>query len=305
MKLFSSKFFSTSNRILDRMGSNAKHENSSGLEPVAPPVKEAVLAKPQADLKNRGSWPVDYQAEAAGYKVWFHCRSDLELKRAKTLATKETGTVEWIANDICEGDVFCDIGANIGVYSFLACNRVGSTGKVYSFEPHVVNVAGMMASRELNAFSDRMKIFSFALSDSDGIFDFQYSSLQPGVAFNQLLDPQSTAQSSTSQYVECKVAFAFDSLIERGTIECPNHIKIDVDGIEPKILGGMSKFLRSSKRPRTIQIEVDPTTHEEIYRFMDAHGYRNAFRHETQNGKNSLQSGAAPETIPHNVIFRP
>ena len=57
---------------------------------------------------------------------------------------KESGTCEWIKNDIGPGDVFFDIGANIGIYSILAANRVGKTGKVYAFEPHSGNFTRLL-----------------------------------------------------------------------------------------------------------------------------------------------------------------
>src|SRR5215213_8519026 len=73
----------------------------------------------------RARWPVAEVAAAGGARLTFLCRSDLELMRARTFATKEEGTVEWIRSSVRPGQVFCDVGANIGLYSLLAAHHAG------------------------------------------------------------------------------------------------------------------------------------------------------------------------------------
>ena len=42
------------------------------------------------------------------------------LRRATTLFVKEAGAVAWLQRKLRPGDVFLDIGANVGIYSLLA-----------------------------------------------------------------------------------------------------------------------------------------------------------------------------------------
>src|SRR6516225_6500482 len=52
-------------------------------------------------------------------RVVFYCLGDLALWRARTLLAKEPETIEWI-DSFRAGDVFWDVGANVGLYSLYA-----------------------------------------------------------------------------------------------------------------------------------------------------------------------------------------
>src|SRR5262245_33163632 len=45
-----------------------------------------------------------------------------------------------IRNELREGSIFLDLGANIGYFSMLACSLVKETGKVIAFEPNPQNL---------------------------------------------------------------------------------------------------------------------------------------------------------------------
>lgn len=49
--------------------------------------------------------------------------------------------IDFLKHIIKKGDVVLDIGANIGFYSSILSDLVGSSGKIYSFEPDKVNFA--------------------------------------------------------------------------------------------------------------------------------------------------------------------
>ena len=51
----------------------------------------------------------------------------------------EPGETKFIEQSLQPGMVFVDIGANIGYYSLIASSLVGSTGKVFAFEPDPKN----------------------------------------------------------------------------------------------------------------------------------------------------------------------
>ena len=254
------------------------------------------------------NWPAMELAKAGDYEISFICRSELELMRARTLATKEVGTVDWILSDVKPGQVFYDIGANIGVYSLLAGRHLNGSGLVCAFEPHAVNVSGLLANTQANQLEERLKIFSCALNDCEGFFEFEYSSLNPGAAFNSLIALEGQIPQATKKHhstiKEIKAAFSVDSLIARGVIPPPHHIKIDVDGIELRIVHGMQGLLGGRHSPHSIQIEIDPATAEEIHGLMRSYGYTETFRHDTMAGKKSIEAGAAPDAIAHNVVFR-
>jgi len=65
------------------------------------------------------------------------------------------------------GDVYVDVGANIGYYTLVAAQRVGVTGKVIAYEPDPDNFALLKANVERNNLSN-VTLFPFALHDTGG-----------------------------------------------------------------------------------------------------------------------------------------
>jgi hypothetical protein len=53
------------------------------------------------------------------------------------------------------------------------------------------------------------------------------------------------------------VAFRLDDLVLSGAVPAPDHLKIDVDGIEPKIVAGAEKTLKE-RAVKSLLIEVNP-----------------------------------------------
>lgn len=82
--------------------------------------------------------------ERAG--LTFLCDDPIEVWRAETILEKEPGTIRWL-DRIQPGDVFYDVGANIGVYSLYAAKR---GAKVYAFEPHALNALHLARNATMN-----------------------------------------------------------------------------------------------------------------------------------------------------------
>src|SRR5262245_6771935 len=57
-----------------------------------------------------------------GGSIRFYAPTPLLRSRAATVLSKEVDTIRWI-DGFKKGDVFWDIGANVGVYSLYACAR--------------------------------------------------------------------------------------------------------------------------------------------------------------------------------------
>src|SRR5262245_52356781 len=56
------------------------------------------------------------------------------------------------------GATIVDVGANIGLYSVVAAQRVGASGVVYAFEPVPENIAFLRKNLELNGVADRVAL---------------------------------------------------------------------------------------------------------------------------------------------------
>jgi len=234
----------------------------------------------------------------------FKCNTYTEYKRAATLFLKEEGTIKWLQDNLKPGDVLHDIGANIGLYTIFAAAEVGPSGQVAAFEPHPANTMSLMDNVILNKFGDRVKVISSALNDKEGFLDFNLRHTIAGSSMSQL---SSTIDGDGIEFVpvisELKYSCTLDSLIKKGLVRTPDHVKIDVDGNELLILAGMKATLKGKSRPRTLQIEVNHHYGQELDDLLGSYGYRLDHRHHTHRGKQLIESGANPEEIAHNAVY--
>jgi FkbM family methyltransferase len=219
---------------------------------------------------------------------------------------KEPGTCDWIKQELIAGEIFYDIGANIGVYTVLAANCTGEKGKVFAFEPHCGSFSRLLANIHLNNLEHIVTPCNFALHDQQGFFPFKYFSGEAASSQSQIYatsqKPEHTIPSKVS---ELKYVTSIDSLIATREFPPPHHIKIDVDGNEFAILRGMSTLMKSSQRPKSIQVEIDKPYKENIMSFMEGHKYFLAAKHHTRAGLERISAGQNPEDILYNAIFRP
>ncbi len=158
----------------------------------------------------------------------------------------ETG---WAINKFLkQGDIFIDIGANIGVYTLLAAKKVTSSGSVFSFEPEPILYSKLKMNVALNQF-DHVICINTALSNKSGEFDFFVSDRRTDDGGHSLVYCEGMYQEKIKVIVQ-----TFDEAINRYGItrERIKLIKIDMEGNEINTIDGMRKFLMSGYRPAII-----------------------------------------------------
>src|SRR4030095_11405574 len=74
---------------------------------------------------------------------------------------------EFLKRLLRPGDVFVDIGANIGLFTILAGRYVGAEGAVYAFEPCAKTYERLLANVELNRLTN-VSCYQAALSNHTG-----------------------------------------------------------------------------------------------------------------------------------------
>ena len=236
----------------------------------------------------------------------FRCTNLWQYLRCAGMLSKEPGTCAWIAEYVQPGEVFYDVGANIGIYTILAAKRVGPGGTVVSFEPHGPTFASLLDNIVINGAQEIVKPCNFALHHEEGFFPFNYHSNTAGTSNSQLATRRSAHESTFAPTVsEMKYATTLDALVDAGRLPTPHHVKIDVDGNEMLILRGMARLLERHDRPRSIQVEMNQREKEEIEPFLGAHGYELAQKHYSRSGQKKIAKGEDPEAYAYNAIFRP
>jgi FkbM family methyltransferase len=202
--------------------------------------------------------------------------------RYMTLAEKEPETIEWI--DTFEaGDIFWDIGANIGIYSIYAGMRDIQT---VAFEPHFANYQQLCLTTGLNGLQDKITPLCLAFSEAKSIGAIHLASTEVGTSmssFGQALDFRGRPYQAS--FRQGMIAYDIDSFIEDFKVAIPSHIKIDVDGLELPIIQGARKTLANPKLVSVSVelIESDATQVAEVTSILKAAGLH--FIHKKQNSK--------------------
>jgi len=75
-----------------------------------------------------------------------------------------------------KGNVFVDVGANVGVMTFAAAKLVGPAGKVIAFEPNEDNARMLIKGVAKNGFGGLVRLYPFALTENQGLFALEGSS---------------------------------------------------------------------------------------------------------------------------------
>ena len=86
-----------------------------------------------------------------GLKLWVDL-ADIGVSAGCLLNDWEPSTTAFILAALGPGDVFVDVGANIGWFTILAAHRVGVSGHVWAFEPRPGTCGRLADSVSANGF---------------------------------------------------------------------------------------------------------------------------------------------------------
>lgn len=233
----------------------------------------------------------------------FFPKNAIEYYRCVTFFTKEEGTLAWLKNYLKKDDVLFDIGANVGLYSLYAA-KLDRGVKVYAFEPHKFTFVNLMENIANNNLLDDVFPISIPLGDATDVTIMNYAYMDSGSSMSQVGHSNHPENGAfTPKLKETIYCVTLDELIWKKAVPAPNHIKIDVDGNEVKILHGMSKLLASQSKPQSIQVEINPGQKAEVVSFLAQYGYKLDHTHYTADGAIKLQNGGNENDIAHNAVF--
>jgi FkbM family methyltransferase len=188
-----------------------------------------------------------------GNTLTFHCLNDLTRWRVQTFFEKEPETLEWI-DSFEKNDIFWDIGANMGLYTVYAASR---GARVLAFEPSGANFYVLNMSILKNNFSDVATAYCIAFNDQERLGNLLMKNFEFGGALSSF---DSTVGFDGKNFIphvkQGMIGYSIDRYISLFKPSFPNHIKIDVDGIEDKIVAGAPLTL-ADRRLKSLSIELD------------------------------------------------
>jgi FkbM family methyltransferase len=177
--------------------------------------------------------------------------------------TLEPPVQEALRRLLAEGDVFYDIGANVGFFTLVGARLVGPAGRVVAFEPVPWCASAVGRNIELNGF-DHAQIRAEAVGAVDGsarllvVGEASWSHLESTGRHADVRDEIDVAVAS------------IDSLVAAGTIPPPDVMKIDTEGAELQAIEGARATI-AEHRPAIVCELHD--TNEAFVALMDELGY--------------------------------
>ncbi|MAF48522.1 MAG: FkbM family methyltransferase [Rhodospirillales bacterium] len=144
---------------------------------------------------------------------------------------------------VCDGlkpDVFWDVGANIGLYSWLVLTRRAEARAVL-FEPDPENLAMISATKERSNIK-RAEIIAVAAADKEGVLEFILDQVSGFTGGLDLAQETYVGTHYGLQQRRIQVpALTLDACLVNHP--APGFVKIDVEGAEHLVFAGAKRLL--------------------------------------------------------------
>ncbi|MEO8299173.1 MAG: FkbM family methyltransferase [Burkholderiales bacterium] len=232
-------------------------------------------------------------------RLKFNTPNRMTQWRVESLFTKEPDTIAWLQR-MQAGEVLVDIGANVGMYSVFGAICQGV--RVFAFEPESQNYALLNANIALNDLSGRVVAYPLALSDRSGADALYLSEFSAGGSCHSFgeqvgfdLKPRGAA------FAQGAFSVPLDQLVSSGAVPVPDHIKLDVDGFEHKVISGARETLSN---PKVKSILVELNTHLEEHRgaiqLLESLG----FQYDPKQAEGALRASGAFQGVGEFIFTR-
>lgn len=230
-------------------------------------------------------------------------QSDLVTSRLLLLdGTYEHATITFIQSALRPGDVYVDVGANIGTHSIAAALAIGESGSVVAIEPNPAMVRRLTVNLALTNVAN-VRIAHCAIGLEPKSAYLVASGVHPGTGV--LLDRQSDVQehadvrsqndltgmsqwiipipgqnrlgtkSSVAAQVHDVEVRPLDQVLNNDEVERATLVKIDVEGAEMAVIQSGS-FLWDRGNPPAVIVEYEeryPGARAEIFDYFAARGW--------------------------------
>lgn len=200
----------------------------------------------------------------------FHLDLRESIQRRMFLGSYEPAQTEWVEQCVKPGDVVVDVGASFGYYATLAASLVGSTGRVFAFEPSPIACSVLQEAIDLSALS-QVTLVRSVVGSTAGTIALHLPNTP------HLHSPSVLPTDRTFRPIDVPM-LALDEFapLANRTVQL---IKIDVEGYEPDVLRGMARLMRSG-RIRNIICEFNSwwlgqnhSTPDQLHEMFAAEGF--------------------------------
>lgn len=238
-------------------------------------TKSGLIAKIQKDLGGH------VETKRGPLKILSH-RGKNMAAAVSGFQTDEPEMLAWI-DSFNAGETFWDIGANIGIFTMYAAQRKDLN--ILAFEPNGLNFGIMIEHVVLNKLDAHAQCFCIAFAKETDIGQLVCGDSEVGQAGNNLVEEDGTSltKDGATSFRQSVPVFSIDDFVRIFKLQIPDHVKLDVDGLEHIILQGGTDTLGRIKS-LMIEIEGDDARKKELLDLVLATGLREKDISD-QNGK--------------------
>jgi len=211
------------------VAAHEKLDAQQGRLDLLPSTISVTTAGQRRVLRTQDGWLI---ATGFGY---FSCdeRDDLLAMCLAEFGDVERGLRLFLEATLSPGDVFVDVGANIGLHTVVAARHVGVNGRVVAIEAMPRTVRHLRASLRLSGVEDRVLVHECAAGAQDESGHVFHVASVAGHSSLYPLDEEAVEQ------VRVDIR-ALDGLVPAGGVKL---VKVDVEGAELDVIAGMSRLI--------------------------------------------------------------
>jgi protein O-GlcNAc transferase len=204
-------------------------------------------------VKEIALWEVVSQVQTASFPAqpdlhfdYENCRFSLEPSFSSIVTRVLLTQGEWFEDEIsfCKhflrpGMNVIDVGANVGVYTFLAAHRVGPTGSVIAIEPTTSCLQYMRKTISASSLEDVVFLIEAAAGDHEGTVQLQE---ERASVFNSIGDSKQRPEQVSNDGKVVNLITLNSVWRSRGEPQI-DLIKIDAEGAEEQVVSGGLELL--------------------------------------------------------------
>jgi len=218
----------------------------------------AYVAMKKSEQKKSGDLIVDVN----GYKLQV-IPGDLGISSELLMfKTHEPLTTKLLSKELKKDMVCLDVGGNIGYYTLFESNIVGENGKVIAIEPSPPNFQHLKKNLEIQN-TENVDAYNFAAGDKDGEINFLVYEESNG-SFT-IPDGETTDLPGELIKVQAK---RLDTFLDELKQDHVDFVRMDVEGYESHIIGGMTNTIKKSKPMFQIEVHASIMGKEGTKKFL-------------------------------------
>jgi len=159
-----------------------------------------------------------------------------------------------VSTSLQAGDIFIDVGANVGYYTLLASLLVGGNGKVYAIEASPSIFSRLKKNISANNLNN-VQLFNMAVSNAQGKI-WIWTAPKGNLGHSTIVE---SVAATDGHHREAEVSCnTMGALISLADLLAARMIKIDIEGAERLAIEGVLPHLREFSERTEWLIELSP-----------------------------------------------